>query len=517
MMRRNLLNKIFCVAPVCAVLLLARAGETQAQTRKPGAIRIPPGVKPLTASHADSLARQLFVPLPAARAADSLISSANLALTKADSVWDILQRAAQSPRQISPEDSLAALQATLEGYQHLQKGVPFIEQYLKQQQETARPLAIGYLQEAEKALVKALELNPFNTQTRTLLAYVYKLLGDRFKDREEYGRAINIWETLVRLEPGEYLHYYNLAHNYFASHVWQKALDNFEAAEQRLLASAEVKDSRIADPAQPVAAALDSNVLFLSVFYQSLSAIKLLHEEKAYASLRRALTLANTSQNRATVQDYLNWMDWDGGYIVGSTMRDSALALSSRGEFRAAGEVYEKLLPKLRTARARNEISWKLALIEFTHLDRKEYAAERLLNVIESIPLGPEGTPPDSLSRLYYDNYGTMCVGLGNDNIEVDRKLAYTYFMQASSINWSGRGKSYFAMATLADADPRQAVRDAEKAYELVHQLDADEVINLHRLLVRCYRRLQQFEKAKMHFAELKRLLESEAEQQAGS
>jgi hypothetical protein len=194
-------------------------------------------------------------------------------------------------------------------------------------------------------------------------------------------------------------------------------------------------------------------------------------------------------------------------------MRDSGLALSSRGEFQAAAKIYEGMLPTLRTSAAKNEIGWKLALIEFVNLNHREQAAERLLHIIETIPAG---APPDSLSRLYFDNYGAMCLSLGNEKIEVDRTLAYTYFMQASSINWSGRGKSYFAMATLADADPQQAVRDAEKAYALAHQLDHDELINLHRLLIRGYRRLQQFDKAKVHFDELKRLLETEAAEKPG-
>jgi hypothetical protein len=78
--------------------------------------------------------------------------------------------------------------------------------------------------------------------------------------------------------------------------------------------------------------------------------------------------------------------------------------------------------------------------------------------------------------------------------------------MQGSTINWSGRAKAYFAMATLAESDPRQVVIDAEQAYRLVHQLDPDEVINLHKLLVQNYRRLGEFDKAKRHFEALVRL-----------
>ncbi|NUO81900.1 hypothetical protein HUU05_17650 [candidate division KSB1 bacterium] len=107
-------------------------------------------------------------------------------------------------------------------------------------------------------------------------------------------------------------------------------------------------------------------------------------------------------------------------------------------------------------------------------------------------------------------------MNLGNENRESNRKLAYTYYMQSASLNWSGRGKSYFAMATLADANPKQAVADAEKAYDLAHQLDPDEVINLHKLLIRNYRRLGEFDKAKFHFDQLARLLGAVPEAEPG-
>lgn len=498
-------------AAVVALTLLSTAALPQTGSRKLSAIRIPPGVTPLTAAHADSLARQLFVPWPQAQEAEKLVTTAKLARSQADSVWAILQRAADHPPRVTPEDSLAAARATLAGGQKLQRGVPLIQKYLQTQQEAVRQQAIAHLQAAEVAFVQALQLNPFATQARIWLAAVYRLLADRFKDREDFGRAINIWETLVRLEPGEYSHYFYLAQNYFAVQAWQKSLENFEACEQRLLASAAVQDSRIADPTQPVAAAVDSNVLFVSVLYQSLSAIRLVHEEKAYASLRRALQLAITPAHRRTVVDYLEWMDWDDGNITATVLRDSALAHAGRGAFSAAAKTFAELLPKLRTPRARNEIGWRLALIEFANLDQKEDAAERLLNIVTGIATDAQGAPPDSLSRLYFDNYGTMCLSLGNEKLGVDRKLAYTYYLQASSFNWSGRGKSYFALATQAEADPRQAVSHAEKAYALAHQLDAEEVINLHKLLIRGYRRLQQFDKAKQHFEELQRLLAASA------
>ena len=71
-------------------------------------------------------------------------------------------------------------------------------------------------------------------------------------------------------------------------------------------------------------------------------------------------------------------------------------------------------------------------------------------------------------------------------------------------------------MAALADANPKQVVADGEKAYQLTPQLDPEEVINLHKLLIRNYRRLGIFDKAKFHFDEMVRLLGANTAAQPG-
>ena len=506
----TLAKKVFLFFVLCA------AAFVQAQTRRFDAVRIPPGVTPLTAAQADSLAQQLFVTLEQATRAESLVVKAEEYRAQSDSLWSVLAQAEAVRRPISREDSLAALRATVDGFNKMQKGVPVIEDYLKSQDERKRLQAVALLQQSETALRRAVELNPYFTQTRNLLAQLYKILAQRLPDRSRvnYDQAITTWETIVRLQPGEYQNYFELALNYFAVKAYTSALSNFELTEQKLLAGAGVQDSRIVDPSQPVAAAIDSTRLFLAVFYQSLCALqrndsKLNDEAKVYASLDRALGLATTPQYRAAVVIQKRRMDWDNGNIVGAAMRDTTAILSSRGEFARAAKIYEDMIPKLRTDRARREFGWKLAVIEFGNLKRKPEAAERMLRIVKAIPTDSLGVPlpSDTLGQNYFDAFATMCVNLGSENIEGNRKLAYTYFMQSASLSWAERGKSYLAMASLADASPKQVIADGEKAYQLAHQLEPDEVINLHKLMIRNYRRLGLFDKAKIHFEELARLV----------
>lgn len=516
------MKKLHSPVRVLAVLLLAFAANVWAQskTRAFDAVRIPPGVSPLSAAHADSLTQQLFVSRAQEAKAESLVVAAEEYRVQSDSLWRILEQAAERRAPISTPDSIAALRATLEGYNKLQKGAAD----LQSQQEKTRQQAVTLLRQAETALRRAVELNPYFPQTRKMLATVYKFLAQRnpAPGKASYDQAITTWETIVRLEPGEFANYFQLGMSYYAVQAWGQALTNFQQCEQRLLASAEVQDRRIGDPSQPVAAVIDSTTLFLSVYYQVQCNVqrndsKQSDETQAYASLQRAKEFATTPQYSFAVEDRKNWLDWDDGHILGVKMRDSTNVLSSRGEFAKAAKIYEDMIPKMRTDRARHEFGWKLALLEYSNLNQKANGVERMLRIVQSIATDSAGVPRvlsrgDTLGQTYFDNFGTMCVNFGNENRETNRKLSYTYYMQSAAVNWSGRAKSYYAMATLADANPRQAVADAERAYASAQQLDPDELINLHRLLIRNYRRLGLFDKAKEHFGELTRLLGASAE-----
>lgn len=138
---------LFCV--------FCTAAFAQAQTRRFDAVRIPPGVTPLTAAQADSLAQQLFVAREQATQAESLVVMAEEYRAQSDSLWSVLAQAEATRRPTSREDSLAALRATVDGFNKMQKGVPVIEDYLKSQDEKKRLQAVALLQQSEIALRRA--------------------------------------------------------------------------------------------------------------------------------------------------------------------------------------------------------------------------------------------------------------------------------------------------------------------------------------------------------------------------
>jgi pentatricopeptide repeat protein len=272
-----------------------------------------------------------------------------------------------------------------------------------------------------------------------------------------------------------------------------------------LLASAEVNPRRLQNPSLPVEATLDTTYRFLSVYFQAQAAIKLLQAEPALHKLQHAKALTHNPEYLAIIESNVKWIRWDDGNIYGSIMKDSASALANRGEFDRAGKIYAELIQRtLKTKRAKDEMSWTYAAIEYKNLNRKASAVSRLYEVIQTIPKNAGGTPLDAGYKDYFEAYGTMCYNMGIDTLRSDRKLAYTYFSQAAEIDWSGRGKSYMFMADLSRANPQLLIANGEKAMALSAQLAPDELQNLYKLLVDGYRRAGQVDKARNYFEKLR-------------
>jgi hypothetical protein len=468
------------------------------------AIKVPPGVSPIVAARADSIAAGLFVPLERERKAQELAAQGIRNYNTSDSLWAILDAAKEAAKSVGSEDSVAAMKQAVTGALKLQEGLKDLQSFDRTQEQRLVIQASYNLKEAQKHLEKSIQLNPFNARVQNYLALTYKLLAQKFPE-ETFDKALHIWGTLARLEPGEYLHFYNLGSTYYASQNWTKALENFKQAEELLLASAEINRERLQNPALPVEATLDTTNLLYSVYYQAQSAIKLFDDGQALHHLQRARNLTHSQQVLDNLGTYIAWINWDDGNILGAVMRDSAAALANRGQFVEAGKIYEDLINKLlKTKRTKDEMSWTYAGIEYQRLNRKASAVSRLYEVIQTIPKDATGAPSDSTYQNYFNLYGAMCHNLGIDTLRSDRKLAYTYFSQAAEISWYGRGKSYLAMAELSSSNPEMSVPSGEKAVALSQQLDPEELVKLYKLLVDGHRRLRQMDKAKFYFEKLK-------------
>jgi len=500
------------LATSCSGLLKSSSGKRK--------IDVPPGVSPAVAARADSLALGLFVSLSDERKAQALNAQATAHWSASDSLWAILDSAKVGRKTVSREDSAQASMHSDNGRDELKKVPPLIQQFDKTQERQLIIQASYHLDQARKALEKSIQLNPFNKSAQNLLAIVYQTIATRFPHEMNYDNALHIWGTLIRLEPGEYKYYYKLAETYFLKEKWTEALDNFQKTEDIIVASAEVNPLRVNDPEKSVNTAIDSTTLFYSVWYQGQCACRLLNAEQALHHLKRAWHLTQATANRTVIESTISWINWDDGNIQASVMLDTATALVNRADrlaepgktaearkyYKQATEVQEEMLSIIKTTHARHETEWTLAYIEYTHLNRQAAAVSRLLSIVESMPKDAQGAPVDSTYRNYFDTYGTMCHNLGVDKLESDRRLAFTYFLQATTIHWQGCAKSFLSLAELSSSNPKQMVEYGERALALSEQLAPDELLRLHKFLVDGYRRLREVNKARIYFERLRNL-----------
>ena len=219
------------------------------------ALKVPPGISPLVAARADSIAAGLFVTMKNEREAGTLFEKGRQHYNVSDSLWLVLDNAKKaSSKSVRADDSLAAVKQTIPGTLKLQEAAQNLQTFDRTQEQRLMIQASYNLKEAQKYLERSVQLNPFNAPVQNYLALTYKLLAQRFPKDMSFEKALHIWGTLARLEPGEYLHYYNLGSTYFAEQHWADALENFKKSEEVLLASAEVNPRRLQNPALPVEA-----------------------------------------------------------------------------------------------------------------------------------------------------------------------------------------------------------------------------------------------------------------------
>ena len=202
--------------------------------------------------------------------------------------------------------------------------------------------------------------------------------------------------------------------------------------------------------------------------------------------------------------DLLTWARWDDGDLRNAAMRDSLLAYVDRGDYAAAAVGYARLLPRLRSLQAAMEIKWRLAQLEFVHLNQKGTAVERMRNVIASLEFNSlREAIPDSMYKKYVDTYGTMCYNLGLLAIEEHEPVkALSYFMQSAEMPWTYRAKAYLEISKLSSNDPRIAVKMGKMALAQRDQLEPEEIREALVIVIKGLRMQRNFDEAKIYFQE---------------
>lgn len=496
---------------ITLLLCSCGGGKKMVVKTKEGKIEIPAGVDTSVAFASNRMARQLFVEYQQQIAARRIADSARVRFERSEKLWRLLEGKIDSVT----VDTIAAIEKFNEAGRSLQH-----VRDLDKAAAAAAPLdAAALRKESLAALEKArgtfeisLQLNPFDNNTKLWLARTYQLLAKRFLDEQNYVKAIGILEHLTRLQHDQHALYARLGDCYAALKKYPIALQYFQKAEAVLRATTVFNIAPNQElTATNMAAATDSAAMFLYLYYQGESYIKLLEADSALAVLHRAKNFSPSPESRAAADNNIKWINWDDGNIPASEKRDTLLSQIDAGKYNDAAKGLRKLLPDLRTSRTRREIGWRLATLEFNHLQREEDALRTMQTVVQAHGRDSLAVAADTLYQRYIDSYGAMCFNQGQKMLAAKKfTTALTYFNQSATLDWNYRAKSYLELGRLAVNDPPRAETLAKQALKLVKQLEAREELAALDLLTNSLKRQGKFDEARQYFERYRKMAQGQ-------
>jgi len=495
---RNLLiiTLLFSIAAGCASSSYSTLEENNdtAEEEEPSLL-IPAGVDSVTASEAEQVANSSFVTYEEEQQAQVAKEQANAYRASSDTLWYYLALNETADHQVTEEDSIRAIQTFNEG----------AEFYIEMQRLGQNPgmtqaeLESRHLELANSAInqmEESLTLNPYDSETRLRLSQLYSIKADRMNDMRDYEKAIDVLEKLVRIEKGDAFIYEVLGDNYAQVENYQLASENFNKAKQTKKETARLSDYYFENNAY---SAQDSLDIHLYAYYEGDSYINLFEADEALDAFEEAKQWAPTEEDRELTQSEIEYINWDDGNIPASFARDSIITLEKNEQLAEAESGYRTLLPQLKTQSAKDEIDWRMAVVQYQN-GKEEQAADRLMNLVQRTPTDGNGAPSDSTYSRYFNDYGSICLNIGLRHLsERNRSTALKYFQQSAKIEGQNKVRANLYIADLLSNNIQEAIKHAKRAEEEMQMLSEEDQKELLNLLTDLHRRDGNLEEARRY------------------
>jgi tetratricopeptide (TPR) repeat protein len=353
-----------------------------------------------------------------------------------------------------------------------------------------RRMQADLLQAAQTAFEEAIQANPYDDATRSRLAQVYRLRGERLGQEQAYDKAIEMYEKLARLQQDSPSLFVALANLYYDTEQYRESAVNYRKARKAYVTSVELS---LEDSTQ-----VDSTRLYQYAQAEANAYRFARNAERALAAYREAKAVAATSAQRTTMQNWIDWVNWDDGNISASFARDSLKGLAAEGKAEAAAEGFRSLKARLQTASARYEVDWRLAQAEY-QMGKRKQAADRMQRLVNQLDVKGDGTPADSSHQRYLDAYGTICLNMGRRMRREDLRAALKYYKQSAEVAWERRSLAELEVGRLLRNDVEASIRYLERALSRDGTLETENQLRLYRTLVNQHRRLGHREEARTY------------------
>jgi hypothetical protein len=279
--------------------------------------------------------------------------------------------------------------------------------------------------------------------------------------------------------------YYALGQKYFSIGKWEKSLVNIRTSIDLILDDDWNK--------------IDTNQLFWHYYLRARAEMQLELIPEALLSLNYAKLISPSEQEAEEVQKKIEWINWDDGNLDASRKSDTLETKLTQGtkDYSMIKQEYVELLSQVRTAKAKQDINWRIAQLEFNFLNEREIAIDRMMKIVNATELDSTRSAADVKFQKYIEDYCMMSYVFGLDYLRNQHfKKAFVYFYQSISFSWSRIGKSYLQLAKLVALDNNLVLKFAQQALIYQDQLTDDEQNSLYQLLYQSHKKLGRFDDA---------------------
>ncbi len=346
---------------------------------------------------------------------------------------------------------------------------------------------ISLLEQVKDYFEEGLRLNPFENTLRTGITTTYFYLEMLYNYKKESQNRLQMLQNLLYLKknPQDRLNYFNnIGMIYRQYEMWEPARDNFQLAVKAIFEDNE--------------SAIDTTKLFDNLFRRGEAEFHLYEAEAALSSFTHARMIAPNENwyNQLTARiDYINW---DDGNIGASEKFNEALHLNNEKKYHEAELVFLELLGMVTTEKARNQAQLSLAKMQFYSLDKKDEAIDRLWNLANKYPLDSDSNAAvDSTAREIWEQYSQMCLRMGVDYYNTDKRSSFTYFIKASQLEGSSlRGQAFLNLARISLQNPQICLTYCMRALDYQERLRPEEKQYLYQTIYQAYLKQGDFEQA---------------------
>ncbi len=471
-----------------ALLLAGIIGCAASGGKQAKRINVPPGLDSTTVVKSLEVAKTSFVSNDREKKAELIAGAGKKELTKVDEFWAYLEQT------VKKGGSLTDAEKQLFDREY-DLGAQYLERFKKLSENGSNEKKAievqGFCQQAKEHLENAVEINPFDKNARALLAVAYYNLQHMFGLEKNYEKSIETLERLTRIEKGEHELFRLLGENYLAAKDYEKALLNIQKAQMVML-----KTSFDASP--------DTSKLFYYMYAQGDIYARMYEAAKSTKAFQVAEKFARSPQEKADVENYMKWLNWDGGNIRASELWDKILILENKKEYEKMAKACEQVIPILKTKKAKLFVSHKLAVVEFEILGQKAQAVEKMRVVYDTFTRGDIPAKAEEI-QPFLNSYGAMLYRLGIEaRDKQEKKLALAYFTKAASFEWDQVARAHIELVTILWNDPEKAIFYGKKALENKKGLSSAETNELLSMMVRAHKSAGLYDEAREYFKQWK-------------